>query len=378
MTVVFSNNKVSHEAQMDSWQIARQLSEAFKPMPIAFTSAIRMLIVDEEKNSGNIRPVTKFQVARIFRSASFKSMLYYASSVLKDDQMAGRDYLSSGDLMGMYKSLDLAALIGLHVLYRKCRKIADPGEWDLFKPEITRLAFTGAVLGGGIPKIGIGFGSLIGALPLLILTSQSKVNAPSYRSYRSWVLDNNCQFDPGQEMEIWGCSLQQIATLALSIMGYGVEIGEAFMSGMNPNSSYLKMDKQDSIRCKMAKIWTDTLLQGLQQPQQTIPGDYYPLHTALTSMHRQMALLDDSFKFWFERNHEDISPELTPVLFTKEDVETEIPEELKEVFSMEEITAMEEEDFDDLIDQIDLEQEGQMSVGGQAISAADLAKIDEI
>ena len=83
---------------------------------------------------------------------------------------------------------------------------------------------------------------------------------------------------------------------------------------------------------------------------------------------------------WLERGKADVSPDETPQLFEEapQDDEFEVPDELREVFSLDQITGMEEDAFDNLVDQMDMENEGQAPPGSVILSASELDKLDEM
>ena len=58
---------------------------------------------------------------------------------------------------------------------------------------------------------------------------------------------------------------------------------------------------------------------------------------------------------WIERDGNDISVELTPLLFNLDSESKPVPEKLRDIFSLKEISDMDEDEFDALIDEIDKE-----------------------
>ena len=84
-------------------------------------------------------------------------------------------------------------------------------------------------------------------------------------------------------------------------------------------------------------------------------------------------------RHWLDRSGADLSAETAPELFATaaEDSEFEVPDELRDVFTVEELTEMEEDDFDDLIDQIDEEQESE-SKRDDVLSGSEIAELEEM
>lgn len=372
------STELSAEQEAKSWKLAKQVSDTLKPLPIAFTSSVRLLVSDHLQNKAALRPVTKFQVARVFKSDSFKAMLYYSALALCPNEISKKEQVNTGDLMRLYSPMDLAALIGMFVMYRKVRRLVDEQEWSQFKLDLNKHILVGGSTGVAVPKIGMGTGILAASMPLLSLATLYSADAKAFANYRRTIQKANMQQNPRDEVEIWGCSSYQIATLTLSLLGYGVDVSEALMKGLETGRGYQKLQHPLHLDFFMARLWLFAFLENLKQPKMTMPGDYYPLEADRAKAQESLNLMKPGFTLWFERGAEDISPEKTPQLFAKAAASEEIPQELQEVFSMEEITAMEENDFDDLIDQIDLEAEGEVQIGNEKMgkdAVGDLEKL---
>ncbi|MDC0358169.1 hypothetical protein OAO01_05075 [Oligoflexia bacterium] len=345
----------------ESWQKAKALAETVGYIPIAFTSTVRLLIIDHFGNDATIRPVTKYQVARLLRSDSFKAMLYYSSVFIHHDKLGSKKQFSVGHLIDFYRPIDLAALIGLYVLFRKCRKICNKGYWPRLVEEMTEESRISAAIGNAIPAIGTGIGFIVGTIRHLALTAFINQESMEYKAYRRTMVKKGSTFDDAIETEKWGCTSLQVSSILLSALGFGVKVADSYMVGMNPK---LKVgDVAEDVlayRVEMAKLWFDAvLLEGKHQPDTNIPGDYYPLQTAQEALQHTIKNTDPELVHWMERGPGDLGAVQTPELFQDqqpEETEFEVPDELSEVFSLDELTGMEEEDFDVLLDQIETDK----------------------
>lgn len=361
----------------ESWDMAKRIANKLKPLPIAFTSSVRLLASDHINNNGTLRPVTKFQVARIFRSNSFKGMLYQATYELHNEEIREQELVTVGELMNYYTASDLAAFIGMFVFFKKARRLVDDAEWDLLRTDIIYRIQAGAAAGVAVPKCGVGAGILMGAMPLLSVCSMYPYNNKGFTEYRRYLQKNNFEFDEATEHIHWNCTISQVASLSLSMLGFGVDMSEAVLRGNELKIKYDKLTEEIHRDFRMARFWMEALMQCQEQPLEKVPGEYFPLANARERADHAMGCLIDGYRHWFELTPEDVSPELTPQLFPPMDADSEIPEDLQEVFSMDEITAMEEEEFDDLIDQIDMEQAGEVAIGGTTMSTDDISSLDD-
>ena len=85
----------SGSSQADSWVAAKRYAGLFGALPSSFTTSIRILMRDQVEFDAAMRPVTKYQVARILKVGSFKGMLYYASKDLMGEYIKDKEFVLS-------------------------------------------------------------------------------------------------------------------------------------------------------------------------------------------------------------------------------------------------------------------------------------------
>jgi hypothetical protein len=361
----------------ERWEMAKRIAGKLKPLPIAFTSSVRLLALDHINNNGELRPVTKFQVARIFRSSSFKGMLYQATLELHNKDIRDLEFVSVGEMMNHYKAGDLAALIGMFVFFKKVRRIVSDQDWDLLRNDIVYRIQAGAAAGVALPKVGVGAGVLMGAMPLLTIGSMYPYNNKGFTEYRRHLQKSDYEFDAELEVLHWSCTAAQVASLSMSQLGFGVDMAEAVLRGWE-STPLERLNNEIQLDYRMARLWLEAFLKCEDQPMSSVPGEYFPLAEDRTKAEHAMGCLIDGYRHWFELTPDDVSRELTPKLFPPIDEDSEIPADLQEVFSIDEITEMGERDFDDLIDQIDMEQAGEVAMGGTTMSTDALESLDDL
>ncbi|RMG44837.1 MAG: hypothetical protein D6719_01135 [Candidatus Dadabacteria bacterium] len=361
------------------WEKAKNYAKEIGYVPGSFSIAARTLMADEFKFGGNIRPVTKFQVARLFRTPSFKSMLYYSVKSIFPDRLEGKERVSVGDMMDAYSPFDLAVLILSFVLYRKARRMmAD--EWPRFQEGLDDDSQIGCQIGTFIPAIGTGTALLACSMRHYALAAMSKENLKQYKVYRRKLKETGEHYNFQLEHELWGCSSMHVGVIILTNFGFGAEVAQAYSSGVDPNSSFHHIKDPLSRRMKIANLWIEGINKGLDQPISNIPGEFYPDKAIRDALYARIEKIHEGEKNWLDYTKDDISPEKTPQLFAKvqQEGEYEVPEELEDVFSLEDITSMEEEDFDQLIDQIDAEAEGTAPKGSTILSSSDIDELEDI
>lgn len=341
----------------ESWKAAKAYADTIGYVPIVFSTTVRFLVTDSFKCNDELRPVVKYQVSRLLRSDSLKSMIYHASKVLHHDKLKVRDNFNIGDLVNFYTPFDLASLIGIFVLFKKVRKLCPEAAWPQVLENMREESRRSAAIGLSIPAIGIGIGFLVGTLRHLAMVPMIKHDPGSYNKYRRAVARKGVMFDDHLEVEMWGATSMQVASIILSSLGFGAKVADSFVMGMNPKLRVQNSgDEHFAYRVGMAKLWRNSVLrEGKIQPDMNIPGEYYPLETAQERYKTTVAMCTEDLPHWMERTAADIGAVQSPELFSEaeEEGEYEVPEELSDIFSVEELSSMEEEDFDTLLDKIE-------------------------
>lgn len=342
------------------WMNAREYASALGTIPSSFSTAIRLLVADDAKNGGTIQPVSKYQVARILNTPSFKSMLYHAARELRESQLKAEQHVSIGFLINCFGPLDLAALISCFVYFRKCRKILDSQHWTHIEYMISRESITGAHMGTAIPRIGTGAGLLLGTARYFGLSAIAMREPQAFKEYRRLLKNDHKLHDEEVEIRRFGCTATEVAVFLLSSMGFGVEIGSAFARAYDRSASLKDATDDLHFRMQIGRVWIESLLRGLKQPDCPIPGHYYPLAEDFETLQAKLSIAPAAEEHFLARTKDDISPETTPALFMKPEREREVPTEIAHIFDYQEIAKMEEEDFDRLIDYMDEENGGKV------------------
>ncbi|MCB0332290.1 MAG: hypothetical protein KDD55_02255 [Bdellovibrionales bacterium] len=371
---------VGGTGKSESFLKAKKVANNLGYLPSSFTTSVRTLIRDQEQNDASMRPVTKYQVARLMKTPSFKSMLYYATLDMRGQYIEGRDVVTVGDMMDFFEPVDIAALIACFVYFRKGRKMVPTSEWITLEAQFREESLIAAHLGIALPVIGVGFSLILGTVRYFALAAMLLEDEKAYRSYQNHLRKGKQSFDEQMEEELWGCNTKEVAVFMLSKMGFGVDIGNAFRVGVDPTIRLSSLGKGSSeFKMKLGKLWLDSFLAGLEQPAgEKVPGEYYPMMTDRQNLLGKIEEIRKGRVHWLARKSEDISPESTPQLFAKRVEEFEVPEELLDVFTVDQITAMDEDSFDNLVDHIDLENEGKVPVGSAGLSAKDLEELEEL
>lgn len=372
-----TEQKANETGEGEFWKFAKILAGHLGQVPASFSTAIRVLIADETKHNGVIRPTTKYQVARLLNIPSFKSMLYFATKDLRENQLEGKKYLTIGIMMNCYRAGDLAALIASFAYYRKCRLLIGMENWSWFDERINKESMLGAQLGTAIPKIGTGTGLLLGTVPYYGAAAMFLKDQAVFKKYRLELKKKNMRRDSALEYEMYGCTAGDVGVFLLSAMGFGTEVGSAFSRAFSPAASLANASDELLYRMQIAYVWLEALLNGQRQPLCPIPGHYYPLSVDMIILEEKMNQVKAGHPSFLTRTKDDLNESSAPELFTKpSSSESEVPEELAHIFSSSEIEQMGEEDFDNLVDHMDVENEQREKSGSAA--AADAKELEKM
>lgn len=375
MTTTHSNS--AHGAK-DSWGVALDISKKLGYVPLAFPVAVRSLVQDSKTKANETRPVTKYQIARIFRGPNFKSMLYHVTQLTAKDTIQDLKSLTVGDMMDMYRPLDLASLLSSYVIGRMVRKIAPPELMNEIRPHLARECQVGALIGVAIPNLGFAAGVLWGTLRHLSHALMASGDPKSYKNFRKSVAGLSPNDIAKKEVELWGCTSAQVASMMLTSLGFGKDTAQLLERAGTYQSPITSITEVDLKNFRLAVLWFDCFANGKQQPNEKLPTAFFPFDTDRKKVTTVLSSLSAELPSWLERSGDDISPEKTPQLFVKPaGTNEDIPEQLQDVFSVKALTNMDEWDFDTLVAQIDCElEEGNQPEG--VLSSKDLSALEDM
>jgi hypothetical protein len=183
-------------------------------------------------------------------------------------------------------------------------------------------------------------------------------DASLYKRYRNVVDGTTKIIDEKAEMVIWKTTSSQVTSMLLASLGYSTDFGDMIGTAIRTTSAVDKITNERMRDFRLAHMWQETFLLGKDQPGEKLHTDFFPKQSDRALAAEAIERAREGATAWLDRGKNDITPATTPHFFSKKAVDPnlEIPDELQDVFSIEELTKMDENDFDALIDQIDEEQ----------------------
>ena len=270
----------------ESWEVAINYSALLGTPPSSFSSAIRSLLLDEERNKGQLSPGVRAAVLRLMNSPSMRVSVHFAALELFPQKFAGQSELRSEALIAPFRPFELATLLGLVYLFRRARKLADPEEWALVQSGMVRAVELGALVGIAIPKIGFATGMFAGGLHTLALITFHLHDRKGFKEYRRHLKSKALFFDGNYEMQRWGCTSPQVGGLLIQNLGFGMTLARAFAHSLIHRSSMASggaraSEVTDSHRGFLVAFdWIDSLAKTGQPAETVHDARYYPLQAA--------------------------------------------------------------------------------------------------
>jgi hypothetical protein len=363
----------------NGWNEAIEYSNVLGPISPVLPAIVRPLLADERNNQGQLSAITKYQVGRICCGANFKAMLYHFTRVAAPEYLSDRASVTVGDLIDLYKPLDISTLIASFSLSRIVRKRVPPELFALIRPHLAREAQIGALTGVAIPTLGLGRGILWGTLPHICHALMSAHDPSTYTRWRKSLSNSSIKERTVKEREMWGTSSAQVASMILVKVGFPTQLAQTLALASDYCGGLATIQDAELRLTRIALLWFESLINGQEAPHEPIPAAFFPFQNAQASVDATIRGFTSPDQSWIERTSADISTEKTPQLFTEaasKSKDLEVPGQLKEIFTVDSLTKIDEWQFDALVNHIDKEiANGNISSDGESAAANELDNI---
>ncbi len=303
-------------------------------------------------------------------------MLYYCTEVVEPDFLRKNRSISVGQLIDLYTPADLSAIITAFSLGKIIKKRVPEELFEGLRPHLAREAHIGLMGGLAVPQLGFAPGILLGTLPHIGHALMSASDPSLYKRWRRSLKGTSFDERTKREQELWGCSSAQVGAMVLIKLGFPTQSAQAIAFASDSTGPVKAIRDPETRNVRIALLWLECLLNGQDTPKEVLPGNLFPfegIRAGIDSAIKQFTAPEQS---WMERTASDVSPDRTPQLFTKapsQSAALEVPPQLAEIFSVESLTKMEEEQFDSLVTHIDKEiAEGRIDPNGVSKDANEI------
>lgn len=269
-------------------------------------------------------------IERLVKSRSLKATLYFGGLTFQPEKVEEQAYLDERNLVDLYMPGELAVIVGISYLFKRARKLCDPGQFSFITNRFQESADLGAYIGYAIPTISPIVGISGGAMPYLGLAPFLFYDRRGFVDYVRHLKHNRMNLDPAYETNRWGCTSIQIAAVMIQALGLGVPLATAFSIGLTSQSEQLIGDTPDALRFRTIAQWLKALEDTGEEPKIVHRAEFYPTKSSMVQLLNQVSELKEkgSPYCWFLRGAFDISPESTPQLYTESGKEPSISNQL--------------------------------------------------
>lgn len=303
-----------------SWEEAKKIASLVGTVPGTFSACIRFLRRDAEQNKNEVGPVSRYCLARLLKSRSFKSPVYYCARTFRNDQLEALGPVTPRALLEVFRADEYALIVALIYLYRKVMKGCKEDEFATIATPMHLYAEVGGHLGQALPAIGFYFGLLSGAIRHLAMAMFLGIDLKRYVTYRRNVKRKDAIFDLEAEFNTWGCTHAQVASILTQPLGLGKETGDALALGLSSMDDRSVTDTREGAAVQMAWLWVSALVKHGKPPDVVHNARFYPLPQELDKLLVLSNQLRESGSKhrWISRGKADISPDDLPSLFEDE------------------------------------------------------------
>lgn len=302
------------------WTNAAKHIDKLGRVPPLFTAPIRALMLSESSEAKGASLAAEFLVMRLLRSPTFKSIFYFTAMSFRSEDILSLAYVSSYDLIRLYKAKDLAGFISVIYAYRKVKALAAERELPeglVDFESIQRRVDMGAHLGLAIPKLGVLSSIHAAGLPMLAQGILALDDPGAMQSYREHLKENKLVLDLAYERDCWQTTSLHICARLLQQLGFGPAYASNFIQGMQARPVSFAEGKLDELRYPSIELWMHALVETGLAPTVPILGHFYPLQKDLHKLLYEITCLKEkgSKHSWLDKSKSEISPHATPQLY---------------------------------------------------------------
>jgi len=301
-----------------AWEAAKTLVAELGKIPVTFTTPVRTLMYDH-KNDQILSPAGHFLTTRLLRSPTLKAMFYYASLTFFGDRIANSAYLSSSDLVRLYKPKDCAGVLATIYLVRRLlsKGVQNLPDWEDTLQNITKRSEAGGHIGLAIPSLGQATGIITGSFRNLAIALFGINNPDKYNEYRSYLNSANLPYHLDYELQNWECTHLDIVGNLLQQFGFGISQAHAYILGLGRRPPKSPNEDLEGYQYALTSEWIECLILSGKEPDRKHLGQYYPTEKDKYRLLYEINSLNEtnSKHNWLSKSKGDINPHATPQLY---------------------------------------------------------------
>ncbi len=300
----------------ESWEYARAFAGSLGSLPSSFTSVIRLLVTDFDKDPSSLSQYGSFFCTRLLRTPSVQAPYFNAIRFLKPQLLTNPSKaFTTKNFLGAFGGYEHAVFLATIFLHRHCRNLCNASLLQDVTHRLQRGLNLGWLIGNAIPSIGPGAGLLLGGFRVLGFLPFIKHDADGFSNYWSHLNSNGLDLDLNYEFQRWQCNSLQVALMMGQQLGFGIPRVVPLMKAITTTSPLLTAE--DAERAfRVIDVWMESIVKLHSAPAIPLPPKYYPNKSELDSLlKRSSDALDGLESEWLTKVPADITPKTAPQLF---------------------------------------------------------------
>lgn len=298
-------------AQGGDWEDARKYAALIGRPHTLFTNAIRYLRGLSQHGTTILTEAEPYQLAVLLKSSSLRSILYYAASALRKDELSKVKQLDGFGLLRVFPPEELAAVLATTYLFRKMKKYCDPRIWETLSQEIQIQMEAGFHIGTAMPAIGTSRGLLVGVVRYSALSLFAKRDPRNFKAFRRELNEKEKLFNLEGEISRWHCDHLQISSILLQSFGMGVPCAQGLCAATMPESG--TPEGTEMLAWYAARVWIQSLIEDEKAPACFGPeSPFYVDGEKLADLQQRVdSIYEMGSSFdWIEKTKEDLPKNL--------------------------------------------------------------------
>jgi hypothetical protein len=286
-----------------SWEHARAYANLLGTVPSSFTTSIRQLKADSDKCGALSRP-TMFQANRLCHSPSLSASLLSAAKIYFPEKQITEDT----QLVTQLPPESLAGLLGTAFMYCRAKKLANEEEWAQYAKIIPNRIEIGGIVGKTIPRIGVTKGILSAIFDTIALTAFHLHDKKGFTEYRRFLKNKSKREDLTYELDRWGCTRYNVASILIQGLGFGVDFSNAYAIGMLASDAEEKSLSGEAYCFRITRVWIDSLELTGSEPDRAMRVEYYPEAPDLATLRSHSTRVKESpgTSCWLDKTKKDM------------------------------------------------------------------------
>lgn len=304
------------------WKNARLYSEQVGKIPISFSTAVRTLKLNYNKNfesgKSGYNSESKFQTVRLLKSKSVLAPFFFATMTLYQEELKGKTGLTAEQILEFHNPSIAANFLSLLYYSRKIKKLCIPEAWVWLEKRVQEFSDIGILLGRSVSAIGPADGVIMGTMRHLSLGLFMAADNKKFQAYKRHLKDKKQSFDLQKEIELFECSHSYVGSILLQLMGFGVDYANAYSLALNSRHT----DKLIALagKLRLTALYIEALYTGQEPPSLPEEHDYeISDHNMDILVDASERIRDEGSEFsWLLKKKEHLTRAATPQLLLEE------------------------------------------------------------